>query len=127
MLNHFNYAQLCSSLDCILPGSSVHGILQARALEWVAIYSSRGSSQPRDQTHISSPALAGRFFTIAPPYTFTLLCNHYHRPSTGLSVTFLFVIICKRQTENCLLVSNDKNSILIHGTVHQEMVYLTVY
>ena len=45
-------AQLCPSLcdpmDCILPGSSVHGILQARILEWVAILFSRGSSQPRD-------------------------------------------------------------------------------
>ena len=42
----------------------VHGILQARMLEWVAMPSSRGSSRPRDQTHIStSPALAGRFFT----------------------------------------------------------------
>ena len=35
------------------PGSSVHGILQARILEWVAIFPSRGSSQPRDQTHVS--------------------------------------------------------------------------
>ena len=85
------------------------------------------SSDLKDQTHVSSLALAGRFFTIVPPYTFTLLCNHYHRPSTGLSVTFLFVIICERQTENCQLVSNDKNPILIHGNVHQEMVYPTVY
>ena len=45
-------------------GSSVHGILQARILEWVAISSSRGSSQPRDQTvSLASPALAGSFFT----------------------------------------------------------------
>ena len=42
--------------------SSVHGILQARILEWVAISSSRGSSQPRDQTQVS--CIAGRFFTI---------------------------------------------------------------
>ena len=41
-------------MDCSPPGSSVHGILQARALEWVAISFSRGSSQPTDQTHISS-------------------------------------------------------------------------
>ena len=39
-------------IDCGLPGSSVCGILQARLLEWVAISCSRGSSQPRDQTHI---------------------------------------------------------------------------
>ena len=39
------------------------GILQARILEWVAMPSSRVSSQPRDQTSLKSPALAGRFFT----------------------------------------------------------------
>ena len=39
---------LCDSLDCTLPGSSVHGILQARILEWLAMPSSRGSSQPRN-------------------------------------------------------------------------------
>ena len=44
---------LCNPLDCSPPGYSVHGILQARILEWVAISYSRGSSQPRDQTHIS--------------------------------------------------------------------------
>ena len=42
---------LCNPMDCSLPGSSVHGILQARILEWVAIPFSRGASQPR------SPAL----------------------------------------------------------------------
>ena len=40
---------LCNSMDCSLPGSSVHGILQAGILEWVAVSSSRGSSQPKDQ------------------------------------------------------------------------------
>ena len=39
---------LCDPMDCSPPGSSVHGILQARMLEWVAMPSSRGSSQPRD-------------------------------------------------------------------------------
>ena len=43
-----------------LPGSSVHGILQARILEWVAISFSRGSSQPRDRTRISSIFCVGR-------------------------------------------------------------------
>jgi len=49
-------------MDCSPPGYTVHGILQARTLEWVAILYSRGSSQPRDQSHVSSSA--GRFFTI---------------------------------------------------------------
>ena len=52
---------LCDPMDCSPPGSSVHGILQARILEWVAIPFSRGSSQPRGQTQVS--CIAGRFFT----------------------------------------------------------------
>ena len=44
---------LCNPMDCSLPGSSVHGMVQARILEWVAIPSPRGSSQPRDRTCIS--------------------------------------------------------------------------
>ena len=43
---------LCDRMDCSPSGSSVHGILQAKILEWVAISSSRGSSQPGDQTQV---------------------------------------------------------------------------
>ena len=43
---------LCDPMDCSPPGSSVHGILRARVLEWVAMPSSRGSSRPRDRVHI---------------------------------------------------------------------------
>ena len=60
-----SYPTLCDPMDCNLPGSSVHWILQARILEWVAISSSRGSSQPKDQTLVS--CIAGRFFTTEPP------------------------------------------------------------
>ena len=56
---------LCDPVDCSPPGSSVHGILQARTLEWVAMPSYRGSSQPRDQTCVS--CMAGGFFTSEPP------------------------------------------------------------
>ena len=45
----------CDSMDCCPPGSFVHGILQARILEWVAISSSRGSSWPRKRTRGSEP------------------------------------------------------------------------
>ena len=54
-------AQLCMTL-CVPKDYTVHGILQARILEWVAFPFSRGSSQPRDQTQVSR--IAGRFFTI---------------------------------------------------------------
>ena len=52
---------LLDSMDCSPPGSSVHGILQARILEWVALPFSRGSSWPNDSTQVS--CTAGRFFT----------------------------------------------------------------
>ena len=55
----------CSPMDCSLPGSSVHGVSQARILEQVAISFSRGSSQLRDRTWVS--CLAGGFFTTEPP------------------------------------------------------------
>ena len=59
-------AQSCPTLfdptDCSLPGSSVHGIFQARVLEWVAISFSRGSSQPRGRTQVS--CTASRRFTV---------------------------------------------------------------
>ena len=53
---------LCDPTDCSLPGSSVHGIFQARVLEWVAISFSRGSSRPRDWTCVS--CIVGRHFTV---------------------------------------------------------------
>ena len=53
---------LCDPMNTARPGSSVHGLLQARKLEWVAILFSRGSSQPRDQTWVS--CIAGKFFTV---------------------------------------------------------------
>ena len=56
---------LCYPMDCSPPGSSVHGILQARILEWVAISFSRGSSQPGDRTQVSR--IAGRRFTSELP------------------------------------------------------------
>ena len=57
--------QLCNPMDCSPPGSSVHGILQERILEWVAMSSSRGSSPPRDWTWVS--CIAGEVFTTELP------------------------------------------------------------
>ena len=62
--NESEVAQSCPTLrdpvDCNLSGSAVHGIFQARVLEWIAIYSSRGSSRPRNRTQVSF--IAGRRF-----------------------------------------------------------------
>ena len=61
--DQLNWTELFACLvECSLPFSSLHGILQARILEWVAISFSRGSFQPRDRTRVSS--IGHRFFTI---------------------------------------------------------------
>ena len=76
----WSYLTLCNPMGCSLPGSSVHGFLQARLLEWVAIPFSTGSAPPRDQTQIS--CIAGGFFTVwatreALKVSQYLLTNHY--------------------------------------------------
>ena len=93
---------LCHPMDCSPPGSSVHGILQARILEWVAILFSRGSSQPRDQTQVSH--IAGGFFTIWAPgkptwwvwdLILSWLCPSYHLAvdsPLSLDVGLLFLV-----------------------------------
>ena len=69
---------LCDPMDCGLPGFSVHGILQARILEWVAMPLSRGSSLPRDQTCVS--------------YVFSYIGSkvlyHQHHPGSPLVIQF---------------------------------------
>ena len=70
---------LCDPMDYSPPGSSVHGILQARILEWVAIPFSRGSS--RDQTLV--PHIAGRFFTIWAFLINKCLLSLYYLPELG--------------------------------------------
>ena len=68
---------LCNTMDCSPPDCFVHGILQARILEWVAMPSTKGSSQPRDQTQVS--CIASRFFT-----------DWAHRKATRESKWFIF-------------------------------------
>ena len=68
-------------MDCSPPASSIHGILQARILEWVAISFSRGSSWPSDQTQVSG--IIGGFFTIWA-----------NREAQFSSVQFSFSVVC---------------------------------
>ena len=64
-----SFLTLCDPMDGSPPSSSVHGILQARILEWVAMPFSRGSSRPRDETvSLKSPAWGGRLFTSSAPW-----------------------------------------------------------
>ena len=73
----------CDPMDCSPPGSSVHGILQARTLEWVAISFSKGSSRPRDQTQVS--CIAGGCFTVS------VSANHLLNSKWALALTVLAI------------------------------------
>ena len=99
-------------MDCVLPGSSVHGVLQARVLEWVAISFSRGSSRPRDRTRVS--CTAGRFFTdwsTRDISTFIVLLDY-------LRVHFMRVATTGYDIYRCLLSSWDNSSNLEVGSVN---------
>ena len=115
---------LCNPMDCSLPGSSVHGILQARILEWVAISFSRGSSRPRDRTQVScivgrrvvELGLKSRPVWLHSPTAIqhckvqlSQLYSSYlplQRPhfliSQGLYFFFFFIGCCKHQIRQCM-------------------------
>ena len=80
---------LCIPMDCSPPGSSVHGILQARILEWVAIPFSRGFSQPRNQTWVS--CVASKF--LYPMSHYSMLCWKEYFQSKD--VTAMIVLVKK--------------------------------
>ena len=64
---------LCKPMDYSLPGSSIHGIFQARVLEWTAIFFSRGSYRPRDQARVSH--IVGRGFTVWATKKYIHICS----------------------------------------------------
>ena len=80
---------LCDPMDCSSPGFSVHGILQAKILEWVAIPFSRGSSWPTDWTRVSH--IVGKFFTIWA--TRKALCTNNFGESVHDDYIFMFLKI----------------------------------
>ena len=72
-----SYPTLCGPRDCSLPGSSVHGIFQARMLEWVATSYSRRSAQPRHWAcALVLPALAAEFLPLVPPGKHIYIYTH---------------------------------------------------
>ena len=80
MKDESEVGQLCLTLrdpkDCSPPGSSFHGIFQARILEWAAISSSRGSSQPRDLTHLYYVSCIGRW--VFYQYSYLTMQSYYN-------------------------------------------------
>ena len=98
---------LCDPMDCSPPGSSVHGILQARILVWVAMPSSRGYFRPRYQTCISCIfCIAGGFFSTEPPgKPCFIICGH-SCSSVGMNILKHKVLsrigACHIEVENIL-------------------------
>ena len=111
---------LCDPMDCSPPGSSVHGIFQARVLEWVAIFFSRGSSQPRDRTWVSH--IVSRCFTdwatrevmnIYFNFNFKLITNffffYYKYVLWNVWSTLYWKIICLELKFNRRILSGNPN------------------
>ena len=89
----------CNPMECSPPGSSVCGIIQAGILEWVAIPSSRGSSQPKDWTHVSCIGRRGFFTTSTTWEALALLCDPviplldtYPQNSRQILIKYTYVI-----------------------------------
>ena len=93
---------LCFLMDCNLPCSSIHGIFQARVLEWVAISFSRGSFRPRDRAQVS--CIAGRHFTVWGTREDSYICVAESLCCSPEIITALFVIwLCVWVTQLCWL------------------------
>ena len=107
---------LCDPMDDSLPGSTVHGIFQARILEWAAISFSRGSSQPRDQTH---PGL------LHCRQTLYHLSHQGNRPSNEYSgmisfkIALLDLLAVQETLKSLLQQRSSKASILRHSAFFQ--------
>ena len=91
---------LCNPRDCSLSGSSVHGIFQARVLEWIGISFSRGSFRPRNQTLVSR--IAGRCF---------------YRLTQRMTNTIMFLsCCCHERNRRCWFIQPP----IFHGHTHRE-------
>ena len=105
-----SYLTLCDTMDCSSPGSSVHGIFQARILEWVAISFSRGSSYPGIKP--MSPTLAGRLYHWATRKANTVQKSLY-------SVQFSSV------AQSCLTLWDPMNHIMPGLPIHHQILEST--
>ena len=108
---------LCDPMGCGPQGSSLHRIVQARTLEWIAISSPRGSSRFRDLTHISyGSCAADRFFTTElPRKPFKLLiaccfCIIFKWPGAYIALQFSSVLLCPTLWPHWL----QHNRLLVH-------------
>ena len=104
-------------MDCNLPCSSIHGIFQARVLEWVAISFSRGSFRPRDRAQVS--CIAGRHFTVWGTREDSYICVAESLCCSPEIITALFVIwLCVWVTQLCLTLCDPMDCSLSGFSSH---------
>ena len=131
---------LCNPMDYSPPGSSVHGISQARTLEWVAMSSSRGSSQPRDQTHISCIFSIGRqslyhwaiwdFLRVWTMYILVRFSLDKYFFSAQLFIQVVIPNTCEQMCLALLMLIKTTDlspSVLIHGWKYPAIYSITLY
>ena len=107
---------LCDSMGCCPPVSSVHGIIQARILEWVAMPSSRGSYSPRDQTHVFYSSCVQDHVDI--PYLFIHPTVSRHLVHFHLLVSVNSVVLNLYVSQVCLTLLSLHLSCLYFGLKH---------
>ena len=113
----------CDSMDCSLPGFSVHGIFQTRILVWVAIPFSRGSSWPRDGTQVS--CITGIFFTVWATREAPLDPT---RTSKHCAIFLSLIFLEKKNSKKCLkwkqyqkYINNDSKHLCHANTVFSSL------
>ena len=119
-------------MDCSLPAFSIHGILQARILEWVTISFCRGSSQPRDRTRVSH--IGGRRFNLWATREVHCHRNHFCWGSEKPHLHRLKILHCSQDTHGhcilytlCLLQHRDPLFYLWHHHIdgtHSPLIYI---
>ena len=110
---------LCDPMDCSLPRSSLHVILQARVLEWVAISFSRGSSWPRDWTQVS--CIPGRCFNLWATRHLLYIQLFFSLEKAALLLLFTLVL------NNLLAWSKFSGKSLLGQRVFEFLILLDVY
>ena len=124
----------CNPMDCSLPGSSIHGIFQARILEWVAISFLQGSSRPKNRTRVSWDSLLTELWGKPAPnlaYIFRTLNLTHHLLNTSnstLASDFWICLSISLPGGSALLISTDKwthINISLYRTYREESLFLS--
>ena len=124
---------LCDPVDCGPPGSSIHGILQSRILEWVTMPFSRGSSQPRNQNQVSCTAAGsllseppGKWWLYSLPlsaFPAFISTAHHIRSHYAVSLFVILIVCCLFPPLQYKLCKNNSQYI-VYKRLQQRLEYI---